>query len=87
MTDSPCDAWSQWLFHRRFGGDARRLPRVLASLALIRDKAWTYAKRGDGEVLLAVRCGDGLIAFGALAQVKTCSVIFSNISQDLLDHA
>jgi len=46
----------------------------------------THAKLGEGEVLLDVGCGDGLIAFGALERVKTCSVIFSDISQDLLDH-
>jgi len=39
------------------------------------------------QTLLDVGCGDGLIAFGALARVKSCKVIFSDISQDLLNHA
>jgi arsenite methyltransferase len=39
-----------------------------------------------GETLLDVGCGDGLIAFGALERVGADGhVIFSDISQDLLD--
>jgi ubiquinone/menaquinone biosynthesis C-methylase UbiE len=86
MSDSQGDIWSQWLLHRRFGGDPRQLQRALEFLSPIRDKVLTHAKLGEGEVLLDVGCGDGLIAFGALERVKTCSVIFSDISQDLLDH-
>jgi arsenite methyltransferase len=37
--------------------------------------------------VLDVGCGDGLIAFGALDRVgEEGQVIFSDISQDLLDH-
>ncbi|MBI5712592.1 MAG: class I SAM-dependent methyltransferase, partial [Chloroflexi bacterium] len=41
----------------------------------------------NGGTLLDVGCGDGLIAFGALENFKQCKVIFSDISQDLLDHS
>jgi len=38
----------------------------------------------DFLTVLDVGCGDGLIAFGALEKFKTCRVIFSDISEDLL---
>jgi len=41
----------------------------------------------EGDAVLDVGCGDGLIAFGALEKVgPTGRVVFSDISQDLLDH-
>jgi ubiquinone/menaquinone biosynthesis C-methylase UbiE len=60
---------------------------MLDSLYPVRDKVLSHANLGEGETLLDVGSGDGLIAFGALQQVPTCRVIFSDISQDLLDHA
>jgi len=53
----------------------------------VRDKVLDHADLHEGDVLLDVGCGDGLIAFGALQRLKTLKVIFSDISQDLLDHA
>ena len=50
----------------------------------LRDKVLSHTLLGEGEVLLDVGCGDGLIGFGALDKVKTSQVIFSDISQDLL---
>jgi SAM-dependent methyltransferase len=81
------DIWSQWLLRRRFGGDPQQLKATLEFLYPIRDKVLDNAKLGEGETLLDVGCGDGLIAFGALGRVKTCHVILSDISRDLLDHA
>lgn len=81
------DLWSQWLLHRRFGGDPRRLQAMLDSLSPIREKVLSHANLTDGEVLLDVGCGDGLIAFGALTGTRAGKVILSDISQDLLDHA
>jgi len=87
MTDSNSDIWSQWLLQRRHGGDPQQLQTVLAYLRPIRDKVLQGANVRDNDVVLDVGCGDGLIAFGALEQNATCTVIFSDISQDLLDHA
>src|SRR5438093_1659226 len=53
----------------------------------VRDKVLENARLAENEVLLDVGCGDGLIAFGALECVRSCRCIFSDISQDLLDHA
>jgi arsenite methyltransferase len=86
MTDSQTDIWSQWLLDRRFGGDPERMKRMLDFLYPIRDKVLSHIDLSEGETLLDVGCGDGLIAFGALEKFEGCRVIFSDISDDLLDH-
>ncbi len=53
----------------------------------VRDKILDRANLQENETLLDVGCGDGLVAFGALDRLKTGRVIFSDISQELLDHA
>ena len=88
MANSHKDMWSQWLLHRRFGGEKSAMQEALTKfLYPIRDKVLSHANLGEGETLLDVGCGDGLIAFGALEKVDASRVIFSDISQDLLDHA
>jgi arsenite methyltransferase len=88
VTDTHQDIWSQWLLHRRFGGDQIAMQEALTKhLYPWRDKILSHASLGEGETLLDVGCGDGLIAFGALEKVRTSRVIFSDISQDLLDHS
>lgn len=81
------DQWAQWLLHRRHGGDPEQQKAMLDKLYPVRDRVLHNAKIAGGEILLDVGAGDGLIAFGALAQVgEQGKVIFSDISQDLLDH-
>ena len=87
MTTSQPDMWSQWLLKRRFGGDPQRLKSMLDWLYPVRDRVLSRVKLGEGETLLDVGCGDGLIAFGALEKFPACRVIFSDISDDLLQHA
>jgi cyclopropane fatty-acyl-phospholipid synthase-like methyltransferase len=53
----------------------------------IRDRVLDHAALRDGDTLLDIGCGDGLIAFGALEKSPASRIIFSDISQDLLDHA
>lgn len=54
----------------------------------VRDRVLRNAGLSGGETLLDVGAGDGLIAFGALELVgEGGRVIFSDISQDLLDHS
>jgi ubiquinone/menaquinone biosynthesis C-methylase UbiE len=79
--------WSQWLLKRRFGGDPQRLKQMLDWLYPVRDKVLSRVNLAEGETLLDVGCGDGLIAFGALEKFPACRVIFSDISDDLLQHA
>lgn len=58
--------------------------RDLAKLALIRDQVLDRAQLRDGDHLLDVGCGEGLIAFGALERGAR-AVTFSDISADLLE--
>ncbi len=82
------DHWAQWLLERRHGGDPELREAQLAELAVFRDRVLQGAGIAPGETVLDVGAGDGLIAFGALDRVgERGTVIFSDISQDLLDHA
>ena len=81
------DHWAQWLLHRRFGGNHQQLKRMVERLSPIRDQVLEHARIREGESVLNVGCGDGLIAFGALDLVgEHGTVVFSDISQDLLNH-
>ena len=87
MTEGP-DRWHQWLLDVRFGGDAARREKDLTEfLYPVRDTVLDRARLRPGDTLLDVGTGDGLIAFGALERLGPSGrVIFSDISQDLLDH-
>jgi len=87
MPESQQDIWSEWLLNRRFGGNVEQMKAMLDYLYPVRDKVLHHANLGENETLLDVGCGDGLIAFGALAKSKTVKAIFSDISQDLLNRA
>lgn len=81
------DIWTDWLLHRRFGGNTQAMHEILTTLLYpIRDMVLKHTALDAGDVVLDVGCGDGLIAFGALEQQSSCSVIFSDISQEILDH-
>ena len=80
------DRWATWLLERRHGGDPEARQRALEYLAPVRDRVLDGAVLEEGDVLLDVGCGEGLIGFGALARVgESGRVIFSDVSQDLLD--
>ena len=87
MTAGP-DRWHRWLLDVRFGGDAAYREKDLAEfLYPVRDTVLDKAQLVPGDALLDVGAGDGLIAFGALERLGPSGhVIFSDISQDLLDH-
>lgn len=78
------DRWADWLAERRFGGDPETRRRFLDELAARRDRVLDLARLAEGETLLDVGCGEGLIAFGALER-GAGRVIFSDVSTDLLD--
>jgi len=78
------DRWAEWLAERRFGGDPQIRAEVLAKLAETRDRVLDRADLREGDTLLDVGCGEGLIGFGALER-GAGAVIFSDISVDLLD--
>jgi ubiquinone/menaquinone biosynthesis C-methylase UbiE len=75
------------LLNRRFGGVERR-KEFIEGLIPWRDRVVGNGGVGEGDVLLDVGTGDGLIAFGALDLVgEDGRVVFSDVSQDLLDHS
>jgi arsenite methyltransferase len=82
------DRWARWLLDVRHGGDAAFRERILAeSLYPWRDQILDKAQLQPGDTLLDVGAGDGLVAFGALDRLGSSGhVIFSDVSQDLLDH-
>src|SRR5579864_5120758 len=80
------DIWMEWLLKRRFGGNATLMKLAMEYLFKVRDTVLSHTKLNEHEALLDVGCGDGLIAFGALEKVPSSTVIFSDVSQDLLTH-
>jgi ubiquinone/menaquinone biosynthesis C-methylase UbiE len=81
------DAWAQWLLQRRDGGHPALRQAMLPDLETFREQVLAHAHLKTGDVLLDVGTGTGLIAFGALEQVgEPGRVIFSDISQDVLNH-
>lgn len=84
MTAAARDRWAEWLAERRFGGDPDYRADVLAKLAETRDAVLDRAELREGDTLLDVGCGEGLIGFGALER-GAGTVIFSDISTDLLE--
>ena len=87
VTHGP-DRWQRWLLDVRFGGDAAARQQDLAEfLYPVRDEVLDRAQLRPGDTVLDVGTGDGLIAFGALDRLgPSGEVIFSDISQGLLDH-
>ncbi|HEX3453834.1 MAG TPA: class I SAM-dependent methyltransferase [Gaiellaceae bacterium] len=80
---STTDCWAEWLATRRFGGDEETRREVLARLGQTRDTVLDRADLVDGDTLLDVGCGEGLIGFGALE--RGADVVFSDVSEPLLD--
>src|SRR5579875_866773 len=82
------DIWLRWLLERRFGGDPAVKDAMLGELKRTRMRVLDGAHVREGDTVLDVGAGDGLIAFGAVEYVgEEGTVIFSDVSQDLLDHA
>jgi len=83
MANQVQDQWAQWLFQRRHGGDPEVLHAMLSTLSQVRDAVLQNARVAQGNTLLDIGCGDGLIAFGALplleSKERSSSVIFRRI--------
>jgi arsenite methyltransferase len=58
--------------------------RMRAELVPVRDKVLDRAGLAEGDTLLDVGCGEGMIGFGALER-GAGHVVFSDISDDLLE--
>jgi arsenite methyltransferase len=78
------DIWAEWLAVHRYGGDPDVRARMLEETREFREGVLDGAALAEGETLLDVGCGEGLIGFGALER-GAGHVVFSDISDDLLD--
>lgn len=84
MTERDC--WAEWLLRRRFGGDPEIERLWRERLLATRERVLDRAELHEGETLLDVGCGDGLIAFGALER-GAAEVVFADVSEDLLEES
>jgi arsenite methyltransferase len=79
------DRWARWVLHSRDASDAGVRRQGASARAGYRDGVLDRAALADGDVLLDVGTGDGLIGFGALDRLGPGGqVIFSDVSADLL---
>lgn len=80
------DHWARWLLRERFGGRQDLYQQAMSFLTPIRDRVLDGADLDPSDVVLDVGCGDGLLGFEVLRRQPTpARVIFSDVSQDLLD--
>jgi hypothetical protein len=68
--DRELDKWAAWVLHRRDGDDREQHKKALEHLIPIRDRVLDNARIHQGETLLDVGTGDGLIAFQLLVDVE-----------------
>jgi ubiquinone/menaquinone biosynthesis C-methylase UbiE len=78
------DCWADWIRERRTGGDAALEADMIERLEAVRDRVLDNAELAEGDVVLDAGCGNGLIAFGALAR-GAGRVVFADISAPLLE--
>jgi arsenite methyltransferase len=78
------DCWAEWLASMRSVGDPEMRRKGLELQATWQERILDNAQLEPGETLLDVGCGEGLVASGALER-GAGTVVFSDISQDLLD--
>ena len=82
------DLLSQWLLHRRDGGDPHLRRKVSALLDRYIDRLLDGARLASGETLVDVGSGEGLIAFRAIERADTAPrVCLTDVSRRMLRHA
>jgi arsenite methyltransferase len=82
------DRWARWVLDRGHGGQPDGERADMAYLVPIRDRLLSGADIRPGETILDVGAGAGLIALAAADLVgPSGTVIFSDVSEALLEHA
>ena len=82
-----CENWTQWLLETRFAFLTPEMKQqTLNWLQLVRDNVLLRANIKEGETVLDIGTGTGLLAFKALEQLNgTGLMIFSDKFKDCLD--
>lgn len=79
------DIWSEWLKHRRFGGDAAYQASALNNLKKIATNIIDKAEIPDFATVLDIGAGDGLVGLTALSRLgHQGKLILSDISETAL---
>ncbi|MGH3109892.1 MAG: class I SAM-dependent methyltransferase [Gaiellaceae bacterium] len=78
------DCWAEWVAKMRSAVPEEARRRGLDPYSQWRERILDNANFVQGETVLDVGCGEGLVAFGALAR-GAGEVVFSDVSQDLLE--
>ncbi|MGH3034907.1 MAG: class I SAM-dependent methyltransferase [Gaiellaceae bacterium] len=88
MAEAARDMWARWVLEKRdSGGDPELVEAGLEWLRAVRDRVLANADVTEGDVLLDVGTGDGLIGFGAHPLVgESGRVFFSDVSEQLVEH-
>ncbi len=86
--DPPADVWSEWLLHRRHGGNPQYGTVVRGAVEQYADRVLDGAQLGNGMTLVDVGAGEGLVAFRAIERFgPTLRLILTDISAPMLRHA
>ena len=85
---APSDVWSEWLLHRRHGGDPAFAHVVRTDVERYADRVLDHAQLTAGMTLVDIGAGEGLIAFRAIERIgPSLRVLLTDISAALLHHA
>ncbi len=88
QADASADIWSDWILHRRHGGDETRASYLAGLVGSFRERVLDGAALRPGMTLLDLGAGDGVVAFGAIDRVgPSLHAILADISPQLLEHA
>lgn len=88
MNREICKNWTQWLLETRFSFLTPQMKeQTMNWLQLVRDNVLLRANIKEGETVIDIGTGTGLLAFKALEQLNgTGTVIFSDKFKDCLDN-
>ncbi len=88
-TEHPAeDLWSQWLLHRRHGGDPDHERAMRAMVARYIERVLDGARLQPGQALADVGAGEGLLALRAIERAGgALRVWLTDVSEPMLRHA
>lgn len=80
------DKWAEWLISRRYGGNKQEFGKVIVELQRLRDQVIKNASLKQGDLVLDIGTGDGLLGFEAMKFIAPEGHVYlSDISSDALE--